>query len=65
MNRFGKNVATFGFGYRGSLCYWDFAYKLDIQKSEFYPFYDYDFVNPGAAVREMNHSIVATVGLRL
>lgn len=65
MNRFGKNVATFGFGYRGSLCYWDFAYKLDIQKAEFYPFYDYDFVNPGATVRQMNHSIVATVGLRL
>ena len=64
MNRLDKSVATVGCGYRKGLYYFDVAYMLEMQKSEFYPFYDFDFINPGATVRSNNHSVVATVGLR-
>lgn len=64
MNRFDKNVVTMGFGWHDTMFYCDFAYKLELQKAEFYPFYDFDYVNPGASVEQMNHSIVATVGMR-
>ena len=65
MNRFGKNVVTAGFGWRDEILYFDLAYKLELQKMEFYPFYDMDVVNPGATVNYMNHSIIATLGIRL
>ena len=65
MNRFGKNIVTVGFGWRDSLFYLDFAYKLELQKAEFYPFYDFDYPNPGASVNSINHSVVATVGVRI
>ena len=64
MNRFDKNVVTVGLGWRDTMFYCDFAYKLELQKAEFYPFYDFEFVNPGASVDQINHSIVATVGVR-
>ena len=65
INRFGKNIVTVGLGWRDALFYIDFAYKLELQKSEFYPFYDMDFPNPGATVNSVNHSVVATIGMRI
>lgn len=65
MNRFGKNIVTVGLGWRDTLFYLDFAYKLELQKAEFYPFYDFDCPNPGASVNSINHSVVATVGVRI
>ena len=44
--------------------YLDLAYVIEMQKAEFFPFYDYEFVNPGAAVRMTNQSMVATLGMR-
>ena len=64
MNRFEKNVVTAGLGLRGNMFYLDLAYLMEMQKAEFFPFYDYDIVNPGAAVRMTNHSVVATLGMR-
>ena len=64
MNRFGKSIVTAGFGYRGKAFYADLAYMLEMQKSEFYPFYDFDYVNPGATVKDVNNSLVLTVGMR-
>lgn len=64
MNRFDKNVITSGIGFQGKMLYLDIAYALEMQKAEFYPFFDYEFVNPGAAVTINNHSLVATLGMR-
>ena len=64
MNRFDKNVITSGIGFQGKMFYLDIAYVLEMQKADFYPFYDYEFVNPGAAVTMNNHSLVATLGMR-
>lgn len=64
MNSFDKNVITAGLGYKGSLFYCDVAYKCEMQSAEFFPFYDYEWENPGATVTRTNHSIVATVGMR-
>lgn len=64
MNRFGKSIVTAGFGYRGKAFYADLAYMLEMQKSEFYPFYDFEYVNPGATVKDVNNSLVLTVGMR-
>ena len=35
-----RNTFTVGIGYRGSLFYADLAYKYDVYKSDFYPFYN-------------------------
>ena len=64
MNKYSKNVFTFGLGYTSKLLYIDFAYMCQKQKSDFYPFYDEDYVNPSAAVSTTSHSIVAAVGIR-
>ena len=64
MNLFGKNVITAGIGLRGKMLYFDMAYALEMQKAEFYPFYDFEIVNPGAAVTLTKHSLVATLGMR-
>ena len=64
MNRFDKNVITSGIGFQGKMFYLDLAYVLEMQKADFYPFYDYEFVNPGAAVTMNNHSLAATLGMR-
>lgn len=64
MNRFDKNIVTAGLGFRGEHFYFDLAYMMEQQESEFYPFYDYDYPNPGAQVSEIDHSVVATLGVR-
>lgn len=64
MNRFDKNVFTFGLGYTSKIVYFDVAYMCQRQNAEFYPFYDMDYENPGATVTTVSHSIVAGVGVR-
>jgi opacity protein-like surface antigen len=64
MNRFDKSVITSGIGFHGKMLYFDLAYALEMQKAEFYPFYDFEVANPGAAVTMANHSVVATLGMR-
>ncbi|MBE6297667.1 MAG: hypothetical protein E7088_04120 [Bacteroidales bacterium] len=64
MNRYEKDAVTLGFGLRGSDFYFDMAYMLQRQESDFYPYYDYEVVNPCATVKHLNHSVMATVGLR-
>jgi hypothetical protein len=64
MNRFDKSVITSGIGFHGKMLYFDLAYALEMQKAEFYPFYDFEAANPGAAVTMANHSVVATLGMR-
>ena len=64
MNRYMKDVITCGFGYRGEYLYFDVAYMLEMQKADFYPFYDAEVVNPAAQVGIINHSAVATLGMR-
>jgi hypothetical protein len=64
MNYFDKNVVTLGCGWRKGPFYLDLAYMLEMQNSEFYPFDDYPYANPGATVKHTNHSVVATVGMR-
>ena len=64
MNHFGKNIVTLGCGYRSQMFYCDIAYKLEMQQSEFYPFSDFEYLNPGASVNSTKHSLIATVGMR-
>lgn len=64
MNRYEKNVVTFGAGYHGKMFYFDMAYMLEMQDSDFAPFYDYEVPNPVAKVQVANHSAVATIGIR-
>ena len=64
MNRYEKNVVTFGAGYHGKMFYFDMAYMLEMQDSDFAPFYDYEVPNPVAKVQAANHSAVATIGIR-
>ena len=64
MNRYDKEIITLGFGYRGSSMYFDLAYMFQRQKSDFYPYYDYEIVNPCATVEHRDHSVMATVGMR-
>lgn len=64
MNYFDKNVVTLGCGWRKGPFYLDLAYMLEMQNSEFYPFDDYPYGNPGATVKHTNHSVIATVGMR-
>ena len=64
MNRFGKNVFTFGGGYAGKYLYFDIAYMCQKQNSDFYPFYDMDYINPAATVSTVKQSIMAGIGIR-
>ena len=64
MNRFAKNVFTFGAGYTGKYIYFDLAYMYQKQNSDFYPFYDMDYENPAAAVSTVGHSVMAGIGIR-
>ena len=64
MNRFGKNVFTFGGGYAGKYLYFDIAYMCQKQNSDFYPFYDVDYINPAATVSTVKQSIMAGIGVR-
>lgn len=64
MNKYSKNVFTAGFGVVVKSFYFDLAYMYQTQKSDFYPFYDMDFVNPAAKVKTTGHTIMAGVGIR-
>lgn len=64
MNKYSKNVFTAGFGMVVKSFYFDLAYMYQTQKSDFYPFYDMDFVNPAAKVKTTGHTIMAGVGIR-
>ena len=58
-------TATLGLGYKNKNVYFDLAYAIRLQKAEFYPYYESYFPNPPASVELLNHSVVATVGIRL
>jgi hypothetical protein len=64
MNLYDKQTCTLGCGYHGKTFYFDMAYMQERQNAEFFPFYDMDFVNPGAKVALANHTAIATVGVR-
>jgi hypothetical protein len=66
MNRFCKDVLTLGLGHAGKTFYINAAYMMQIQKSDFYPFYDldYDEPSPVAHVKTTSSSIVVGVGVR-
>lgn len=65
MNRYDKEVVTLGAGYRGSSgLYFDVAYMLQNQKSDFYPYYDNEVVNSCATVEHRNQTVMATIGIR-
>lgn len=64
MNKYSKNVYTAGLGMVVKSFYFDLAYMYQTQKSDFYPFYDMDFVNPAAKVKTTGHTIMAGVGIR-
>lgn len=64
MNRYEKDIITCGFGFSGKAFYFDVAYMLELQKAEFFPFYDMEIPNPGAKVNSINHTAMATLGMR-
>ena len=64
MNRYEKDVITCGIGFHGKAFYFDMAYKLEMQKADFYPFNDAEVPNPGAQVSLVNHTAMATLGMR-
>ncbi|MBR2318982.1 MAG: conjugal transfer protein TraF [Bacteroidaceae bacterium] len=64
MNKYGKNVATLGLGYAGKMFYIDLAYMYQSQKSDFYPYYDMEFINPVATVNTKSHSFIIGAGIR-
>lgn len=63
-NKYETNILTFGAGYAGEHLYFDIAYKLAMQKSDFYNYYDSDYYNPAATVKTNRNSLIATVGFR-
>ena len=63
-NRFSREAVTIGGGYRGKVFYFDMAYMFDTQKSDFYPYYDPQEVNPEAKMEYFNHTVTATFGMR-
>lgn len=63
-NKFEKNIVTLGCGYRGKSFYFDLAYMFQKQDSDFYPFYDTEWVNPCAKVDNQKHSVIGTLGFR-
>ena len=63
-NKYSADIITLGTGYQGDIFYFDVAYKLAMQKSEFYNYYDLDYVNPAADVKTDKHSLVMTLGCR-
>lgn len=62
------NTFTLGIGYRGSLLYADLAYKYDMYKSDFYPFYnemgDYLVTPEATKVTNSRSKVMLTVGVR-
>lgn len=62
LNRYDKNIFTFGAGYVVKGLYFDIAYMYQMQKADFYPYDDVD--NPATKVKTNTHSIVASLGFR-
>lgn len=60
MNKFGKNVLTFGGGYVAKSFYFDIAYMYQRQNAEFYPY----SAAPTTTLVTNSHSLVAGIGLR-
>ena len=62
------NTFTLGIGYRGSLLYADLAYKYDMYKSDFYPFYnemgDYLVTPEATKITNSRSKVMLTVGVR-
>lgn len=66
------NTFTLGIGYRGSMFYADLAYKYDVYKSDFYPFYndfdtetEYQIVTPPVTkLTNTRSKVLLTLGLR-
>ena len=63
-NRFDKEQVALGLGYRRKMVYFDMAYVLQTQKSDFYPYCDPDVMNPAAKVEYTDHMVTATLGVR-
>lgn len=63
-NRYDKETVTAGLGYRGKMLYFDMAYVLQTQKSDFYPYCDVEEFNPAATVDYTTHALTATFGMR-
>jgi hypothetical protein len=63
-NRYDKETVTAGIGYRGKMLYFDMAYVLQTQKSDFYPYCDVEEFNPAATVDYTTHALTATFGMR-
>lgn len=69
LNTHHLNTLTLGTGYRSGNVYVDLAYKYDLQKGDFYPFYNEntaDVIEVPEAVRITNnrHKVMMTVGFR-
>ena len=64
MNRYETNVLTLGLGYACESFYMDFAYKLAMQKADFYNYYDSEYVNPAATVDITRQSLLMSMGFR-
>ena len=63
-NRYETNIVTFGAGYSNKGWYADVAYKLAMQKCDFYNYYDSKFLNPCAYVSTNRSSVILSVGYR-
>lgn len=64
INKYETNIITLGAGYRGDNLYLDMAYKLAMQKADFYNYYDSEFYNPAASLSTNRGSFVFSVGYR-
>lgn len=64
MNRYETNIVTLGAGYSSKGWYADVAYKLAMQKCDFYNYYDSEYLNPCADVSTNRSSVVLSVGYR-
>lgn len=64
MNSYGKNIFTLGFGYVRKNLYLDVAYMMQLQNSDFYPYYDTEYANPVTNVNTLRQTVAATVGFR-
>ncbi|MEL5894487.1 TonB-dependent receptor [Bacteroides sp. GD17] len=66
-NNKSMNTFTLGIGYRGSLLYADLAYKYNMYKSDFYPFYndiDGPVTSPATSITNTRSQVLLTLGVR-
>ena len=64
LNNYETNIFTLGTGYASGSFYFDIAYKMAVQKAEFYNYYDFEYVNPAAEVDVTRQSLVMSLGFR-